>query len=176
MNFSFSVTRSGIKLDISRYNWNEETRIFSTNENDDNLVLDFRNWDGVIFRTGNSCIFKTGDYCIFDTGSNCTFDTFSSCTFRTGPYCTFHTGSDCTFHTGSDCTFLTGSNCVAIRYDVNGIIYIPDEKIIKLNGDGIPGFTIIEPPKTKHKIMIDGKEIEISEESFNALKKSLIES
>ena len=65
------VTQNGKELDASKYNWDKETKTFSTLES--NLVLDFSNHDGVIFKTGYNCVFKTGDNCTFNTGYNCTF-------------------------------------------------------------------------------------------------------
>jgi hypothetical protein len=191
---NFSVTQNGKPLHPSKYNWNEKTKTFSTNTSEDNLVLDFNDIYGVTFKTGSNCTFKTGDNCTFNTGSHCTFNTGSECTFTTvhsctfttswnctfktgdnctfitGLGCTFTTGDNCTFTTDSDCTFNTGSNCVAIRYDVTGIIELPNRKTIKLNGYQIPGYTVVEPT---HTITIDGKEITLSNESFNELKKQL---
>ena len=57
------------------------------------------------------------------------------------------------------------------KKDIYEVITIPAEKTIKLNGCRIPGYTIINPQK---KIIIDDKEIELSEESYQNLKKSLI--
>ena len=82
----FSVTQNGKELDKSKYNWDEENKVFSTKEN--NLVLDFYDYIEVTFNTGYSCTFKTG----------------------------------------SNCTFKTGENCVIIRYDVKGVIEIPEKK------------------------------------------------
>ena len=76
----------------------------------------------------------------------------------TGENCyTFITGSGCSFKTGSSCTFKTGKNCVAIRFDVDGIIEIPSDKTIKLNGYSISGYTIVEKPKST----CNGKVVEI---------------
>ena len=114
---NFSVTQNGIVLDSDKYNWDESTKVFSTEEND--LVLDFSDIDGVVFKTGSGCKFITGSYCTFDTGDNCKFNTDYDCTFVTGAYCTFKTSSYCTFKTESNCIFntdscckfITGSNC-----------------------------------------------------------------
>ena len=183
---NFSVTQYGIPLDPSKYNWDPKTKTFSTNEHD--LVLDFSNINGVIFDTGSyckfdtgdSCTFKTGSYCTFDTGSNCTFKTISDCTFKTISDCTFKTGHSCTFKTGSDCTFDTGDNCtfktgkesVIVRRDVFEIIQPKPEETIKLNSISIKGYTVVNP---KRIISIDGKDIKISEESFQNLKEQLID-
>jgi len=157
---NFSVTKSGKVLDKSLYHWDEKTKTFSSNE--DRLVLDFTGIDGVTFNTGS--------YCTFDTGSDCTFNTNSHCTFNTGSDCTFKTGFGCIFNTGSDCTFDTGSDCVVVRRDIYEVIEIPEDTKIKLNGYEEKGYTVI--PET-HVITIDGKEIELSEDSFNNLKTQL---
>ena len=141
---NFSVTRNGKVLDPDLYNWDEKTKVFSTKEN--NLVLDFSNMNYVTF--------KTGSYCTFTTGSDCTFTT----------------GSYCTFKTSSNCTFTTGSDCVIVRRDVFEIIQPKEGKPIKLKEYGTKGFDFVKKDKT---ITIDGKDIVISEESYQNLKKQL---
>ena len=197
----FSVIQNGKPLNPSKYQWDEKIRTFSTNESD--LVLDFTGIDGLTFKTGSRCTFiigdrctfTTGDYCTFKTGSHCTFKTednctFSTgwsctfntgvdCTFKTGDHCTFKTGVDCTFNTGDycifktgySCTFKTGSNCFATRYDIPGVTEIPENTTIKFNDHITAGYTVVEPT---HNIVIDGKEIKMSEQSFNELKKQLV--
>jgi hypothetical protein len=180
----FSVTRrNGKDLDPSLYNWDENTKTFSTKE--EGLVLDFTDVSGVTFNTGYFCTFNTGPYCTFDTGPyctfktgaecafntcyDCTFKTGSSCTFNTGSYCTFDTGSDCTFKTNYDCVFITGSdctfktsyhctfevgeNCYLIRYDVKGVTEIPANKKIKLNDHGMAGYIFVGEKKESHLVM-----------------------
>ncbi len=109
MTIQFTVTQNGKPLAKSKYKWDEETRTFSTKQN--NLVIDFGNEYGITFTTGDLCNFKTGDNCTFKTGDWCTFNTAFDCTFKTGYECTFKTGDCCTFNTASDCTFNTGDNC-----------------------------------------------------------------
>ena len=175
MTAQFSVTKNG--KPFTDYHWCEKTKTFCTTES--RLVIDFSGVHGVTFKTGDSCTFNTGygctfntgSYCTFKTGPDCTFNTGSACTFNTGYGCTFKTGSDCTFKTGHECTFKAGKNCVGIRYDVDGIIEIPKNTTIKYNDQGIPGYEVI---KQAHTITIDGKEIELSEESYQSLKKLLI--
>lgn len=65
----FSVTQNGKSLSKSKYNWDEKTKVFSTNET--NLVLDFSGWNGVTFKVSTDCIFKTGSDCTFKHGDNC---------------------------------------------------------------------------------------------------------
>ena len=152
MTKTFSVTKNGIVLDPNLYNWDEKTKTFSTNE--DGLVIDFRDWDDVTFNTGSECTFTTG----------------SDCTFTTGYGCTFDTGSYCTFKTGSRCTFKTGSRCVIVRRDVFEIIQPKPGVTIQLNEFEIKGYKVVE---NKYVITVDGKEIELSQESFESLKKQL---
>ena len=73
----YSITQNGTPLDKKLYTLDEETKTFSSSEN--NLVLDF----------------GSESYCTFKTGSGCTFKTDSDCTFKTGYDCTFKTGYDC---------------------------------------------------------------------------------
>ena len=132
----FSVTQFGKKLNSSNYNWNEETLTFFTKE--DNLVLDFSDYEGLDFWIGSNCNFTTG--------SNCYFDTLDNCKFDTGGYCIFHTGSKCTFDTDYDCTFnTTGEDCVIIRRDIFEVINLVPNQTIKLNNYGVKGYTVITP-------------------------------
>ena len=156
------VSQNGEPLDLSKFEWDEKTNTFSSNE--DNLVLDFNYVDDCTFDTGSNCTFKTGSNCTFktgsnctlntgsdctfDTGFNCTFDTRSNCTFDTGSYCTFKTGSSCTFDTGFNCTFDTRDNCVVVRRDVYEIIEVPANRQIKLNGLEVKGFTYLDENKS----------------------------
>ena len=151
----YSITQNGTPLDKKLYTLDEETKTFSSSEN--NLVLDFGSEYDCTFKTGSycafntgyDCTFNTGPYCTFDTGSYCTFDTDSDCTFNTGSYCTFNTGYGCTFNTGSDCTFKTGysctfntgSHCVVVRRDVYEVIELKENVKIKLNEYSIKGYT-----------------------------------
>ena len=112
------VLKNGKPLDLDKFEWDEKTNTFSSNEN--YLVLDFCNL--------SYCTFKTGSYCTFETDSDCTFDT----------------GSYCTFKTGSDCTFKTGKECVLVRRDVYEIIELVADQKIKLNEYEIKGYKILD--------------------------------
>jgi len=166
---NYSVTQNGKPLDPSKYNWDENTKTFSTKEN--NLVLDFLCILNCTFKTGFNCTFNTGSGCTFNTGLNCTFNTDSDCTFNTGSgctfntdyNCTFNTGSGCTFNTGFNCTFNTGDNCVAIRRDVKGITEIPKNKTIKFNRYDVTGYTFVEEPKPE---TCEGKIVEIEGKKY----------
>ena len=103
------VLQNGKPLPLDKFEWDEKTKTFSTNEI--GLVIEFINISDCTFKTGGCCTFKTGGCCTFDTGSDCTFKTGGYCTFKTGGYCTFDTGGYCTFTTDWDCTFKTGSGC-----------------------------------------------------------------
>ena len=103
------VLQNGEPLLLSKFSWDEETRTFSSVEN--NLIFDFTGISDCTFNTGSGCTFNTDWDCTFNTGSGCTFNTDWGCTFNTDWGCTFKTDWDCTFNTGSGCTFNTGSGC-----------------------------------------------------------------
>jgi hypothetical protein len=190
---TFSTTESGLILNFIGL----KNVTFKTGSNctiKAGPACTFKTYSNCTFKTGSDCTFKTGSGCTFDTDSGCTFDTDSGCTFKTGPGCTFKTSSGCTFRTGSDCTFKTDSdctfdtdyncifnthfsctfktnfNCIVIRRDTFEIIALVKDQKIKLANRGIKGFKVLE----EHKIMIDGREVFLSEENFKALKKSLL--
>ena len=179
---TFSVTQNVKKLSKDKYTWDENTRTFSTVEN--NLVLDFREYDDCTFKTGDDCTFKTGYSCTFDTGSgctfntgsdctfdtgsdctfktgwNCTFKTGSGCTFKTSSGCTFDTGSDCTFDTGWNCTFNTGYGCVVVRRDVFEVIQTEVGIIYKLCPYNIKGYLTKKEGENAFYMDIDCKRVE----------------
>ena len=124
----------------------ENNKTVSTKEN--SLVFDFSCLDDWSFKTGFGCTFTTDSGCTFITYYDCTFITGYGCTFSTGYGCTFKTRSDCTFSTGSDCTFSTEENCVLLRKDIFEIIELQNANI-KLNGDGIVGYTTITEKDTE---------------------------
>jgi hypothetical protein len=55
-----------------------------------------------------------------------------------------------------------------VRRDVFEVIQLEKGKTIKLNGYKVAGFTYINE---KHIISIDGKEVELSQESYENLQK-----
>lgn len=164
------VFQNGKLLELSRFTWDKNARVFSTTEC--GLIIYFIGIDHVTFKTGANCTFKASWNCIFNTGPNCTFYTNSNCVFKTGPNCVFNTGSICTFDTDSECTFKTGSGCVfntgpncvfntnfncifntgpncvfktsgksvVIRNDIFEIIELLPNIIIQLAPDKIPGY------------------------------------
>ena len=81
------VLQNGKPLDLDKFEWDEKTNTFTTQEND--LMLDFGNIDNFNFNTGSYCNFNTGSYCNFKTGSDCNFNTGFNCNFKTGSYCIF---------------------------------------------------------------------------------------
>jgi len=78
------ILQNGKPLEIDKFEWDETTRTFSSNEN--RLVLDFKDMFGCTFNTGSDCTFNTGYGCTFTTGSGCTFNTKSGCTFVVNNY------------------------------------------------------------------------------------------
>ena len=145
----FSVTRDGKDLSKDLYFWNKETKVFSTNEND--LDLDFSNINHCTFRIGSGCKIKAGSCCIFNT--------FADCEFKTG--------GGCVFYVYERCIFSVGFNCVIVRKDTDEVLFPLEKQKIKLKSTYVKGYYILKETKT---IIIDGKEIEISLESYNQFK------
>lgn len=148
MTVNFKVMQNG--RPCSYYIWDDRTRTFMTQEN--NLVIDFCNIHNVTFKTGSDCKITTGH----------------GCTFKTGHTCEFDTGDSCTFIVGSSCTFKVGAKCVIVRRDVFEVIQPEPDTTIELNINAVTGYMVV--PKTR-TITIAGKDVEISEDSFQAFKK-----
>jgi hypothetical protein len=125
MALNFTVSQNGVPLDPSLYTWDDETRTFTSAE--DNLMLDFYNHDKCTFHTGGLCIFTAGSFCNFYTSSRCNFDT--------GQDCNFYTGDDCTFDTGSFCTFTSGVKCIAIIRYCFWVVDLSDYKKVEFLKD-----------------------------------------
>lgn len=81
---NFSVTRYGKPLDDNLYNWDDETRTFSTSEN--NLILDFSNYSNCTFKTGSNCTFDTGFDCVLVRRDVFEFYNISNKKITTAPY------------------------------------------------------------------------------------------
>jgi hypothetical protein len=147
------VLQNGKPLSLDKFEWDEKTDTFSSNEDD--LVLDFAGISSCTFKTGWNCTFKTGRYCKFDTGDGCKFDTGDGCKFDTGYGCKFDTGWYCTFDTGNGCTFKTGKECVVVRRDVYEVIEIPEGKKIRLNEYGVKGYKVLVKKPKKVVLTMD---------------------
>jgi len=168
----FTVTQFGKALAKSKYQWNEETRAFSSEEN--HLVLDFSEVDGCTINAGSHCVFKSGKDCSFNTGPGCTFYTKANCEFNTEhwcyfntePLCIFNTRDACTFDVGHACTITTGKESVIVRRGgVFEVIQPEPFQTIKLNGDKTLGYEVVESSKKPFSgktisITIDGQQYE----------------
>jgi hypothetical protein len=56
------VLQNGKPLDLEKFEWDEKTNVFSSEEN--GLVLDFKGIDDCTFKTWFDCTFKTGSGCV----------------------------------------------------------------------------------------------------------------
>ena len=54
------ILQNGKPLEIDKFEWDETTRTFSSNEN--RLVLDFKDMFGCTFNTGSGCTFVVNNY------------------------------------------------------------------------------------------------------------------
>ena len=88
----FTVSQNGQPLPKSKYNWDEKTKTFSTEEN--NVVVDFGDVEGVMVKTGNSSTVKTGHSSTVKTGYSSTVTTGDSSTVTTGPCSTVKTDGE----------------------------------------------------------------------------------
>ena len=188
------VLRFGEPLALDKFEWCRETKTFSTEAY--NVILDFRGFEGVTFKTGGGCTFKTDDSCVFYTGHWCIFETRDMCVFKTGEscvfdtgswghfytgdgglfktggYCQFDTGDNCVFKTDEGCVFKTGEECVVVTRDICRAPALPKDQSIRLKGHDVKGYEVIkEEVKT---ILIGDREIEISKAEFESLKQQLI--
>jgi len=149
----FTVSQNGKELDKSKYSWDEKSKTFGTNE--DNLVLDFSEHNGVAFNTGSDCTFNTGSDCTFKTGWNCTFNTGSDCTFNTGDSCTFNVGEKCCLHyTWNDC------------FEVYKLV--PDKLVKILENGKLEDVKNVVPVVPKQKVTL-----ELTEEQLEQVKKMI---
>ena len=131
------VLQNGKPLPLDKFEWDEKTKTFSSNE--DGLVLDFAGISN----------------CTFNTLGGCTFNTLGGCTFDTGWSCTFVTGDRCTFVTGWGCTFKTGEKCVVVRRDVYEVIELSEGKKIRLNEYGVKGYKVLVKKPKKVVLTMD---------------------
>ena len=162
------VLQNGKPLDLNKFNWCSETRVFSSKEN--LLVIDFFDQSDCTFKTGWGCTFKTGSDCTFKTGSGCTFDTGSDCTFDTSWGCTLKTGSGCTFDTSWGCRFKTGSGCVIVRRGIFEIIQPNEGDFIELCPYGVSGHLVNGMKNGKLHIIVDGILFEVIKKRGNIYK------
>jgi len=56
------VLQNGKPLDLEKFEWDEEAKVFSSAKN--YLVIDFGNINDCTFATGHSCTFETGSDCV----------------------------------------------------------------------------------------------------------------
>lgn len=139
------VLQNGKPLALDKFEWDEGTNTFFTDE--DELVINFL----------DRCYYMLdfGSYCVFNIGS----------------YFTFNVGSYCTLNVGPGCTLTTGSQCVVIRRDVFEVIELEEGKTIKLNGSGVKGYTVVEPENTEKKKLV-AKARELQEKAQELLEQA----
>ena len=152
------------------------------------MILDFSYNNNVTIKTGHhsniiagaESIINTGSYSTIRTGYNSTIttgcystiNTESSCTIVTSHCCGITTSYSCAIHSSYGSTIYTSHSCAVIRRDIFEIIALKeDENYIIINGWGVSGYDHVEEI---HKIVIDGKCIGLSKESFEELRRQLI--
>ena len=152
------ILKNGQIVDSRKYDWNSETKTFSSNE--DELVLDFGSLENVTIKVRNSCTINCGYYCTINCGYYCTINCGYYCTIKCGYYCTINSGNYCTINSGYSCTIRTywnteivaGKNCI-LNYIYDGIC-----ECYKLE------------EKKKYKILKSGKLEQIQEKTETELQ------
>ena len=150
------------------YNFDPKINLFYTEEND--LIIECDN-PFITFNIGDNCDLTTDDVCVINAGSNCNIKTGNSCVVLNAEDSCFETGRACIFHV-SEGTFKVKGPAIVIHIPSMTVKEFKDSYFtLKTNGNGDP---VYDFPPVKHTITIDGKDIEISHESFENLKKTLI--
>ena len=124
------VLQNGKPLSLDKFEWDEKTKTFSSNEND--LVLDFKGVDNLTINCRNYC----------------TINCESFCTINCGYYCTINCRYYCTINP-------KGDECVVVRRDVYEIIEIPEGKKIRLNEYGVKGYKVLVKKPKKVVLTMD---------------------
>ena len=160
------VSNNGEIVSTELYDWNENTKTFSTNLSE--LVLDFGEINGVTIKCGHYCTIKCGDFCTIKCGYYCTINCGNYCTIKCGFGCTIKCGNFCTINCGNSCTIRTywGTEIVAGKNCILNYIY-----------DGICECYKLEEKK-KYKILKSGKLEQIQEKTetelqIDSLKKTI---
>lgn len=140
------VYQHGKQIELSKFTWDEENRIFSSREHC--LIINFQTIHNVTFKVEGGCIIHTETNCIFETGEHCIFITSSSCIFKN-----------------------IQDGCILMRKDIYETIVLPKGKSIQLNGHAIFGF---EPLK-EVTVKLNNKDYKVTQDTFNRLEKTTSE-
>jgi len=130
------VLLNGKKLALSKFNWDEKTNTFSSNQG--NLVVDFSNINHSTINTWSNSTINAGYNSTIDAGSNSTINAGSystikaeydstikagfDSTIKAGSHSTIKAGSHSTINTRSYSTITVGENCVIINRDYFQVI------------------------------------------------------
>jgi hypothetical protein len=115
-----SITKNGLPLGKSSYNYDEKTNTLSTFVN------------GVVIDAGDYATIKTGDNSTIDAGSYATIDT--------GYNAMIKAMDNSTIKTGDNATIDAGENSVVIRRDLFDVIIFKVERKITICPYNIPGY------------------------------------
>lgn len=150
------VLHNGEMIKFDDFTWDKKKRIFSSKLN--GIVLEFSEINFSTINVGNYSTIKAG----------------LESTIKSGFHSMIYAGSDSKIKTGSksiiktcdSSTIYAGEKSVCVRSDIFEFFKIPTNKKIKINEWLKRGYTFIE----NHTIKIDGKELKLSNDSYNELK------
>ena len=166
MKMKIVILKNGQIVDSRKYDWNSETKTFSSEEN--GLVLDFGSLENVTIKVRNSCTINSGDSCTINSGFGCTINSGFGCTIKCGSYCTINSGSSCTINSGSSCTIKCGYSCTIRTYWYTEIVAGKNCILNYIYSEISECYKLEE--KMKYKILKSGKLEQIQEKSETELQ------
>jgi hypothetical protein len=155
----FTVSKNG--KPFTDYTWDEKTKTFSSDAN--GLVIDMSELSRVTIKCGWHSTIKCKGYS--------TIKCKGYSTMRCGYGSTIKCGGNSTIKCEGNSTITAdGEFIVVIRWDCEDF-YRLDSQTIKTNEYGVVGYEAVDEKKI---ITIDGKDIELSKESYEALVAELV--
>jgi hypothetical protein len=179
----FTVSKNG--KPFTDYTWDEKAKTFSSDAN--GLVIDMSDMSEVTVACGWESTVTCGWYSTVKCGWYSTVTCGGHSTVKCGRYSTVTCGVGSTITCG-ECSTVTcgvgstitcgecstvkaeGEYVVVTRRDCQDFFRL-DNQTIKTNSYRVVGYEVVEPKKI---ITIDGKDIEISKESYDSLVAGLV--
>ena len=161
------VSNNGEIVSTELYDWNENTKTFSTNLSE--LVLDFGEINGVTIKCGHYCTINSGSFCTINSGDYCTINCGNYCTIKCGFGCTINSGDSCTIRTYWNTEIVAGKNCI-LNYIYDGICEcykLEEKKKYKILKSG--KLELIQE-KTETELQIDSLKKTIEDANANVIE------
>ena len=135
------VLQNGKPLDLTKFEWDEKTRTFSSYE--DNLVLDFLLIDGSTINAGSYSTINAGIYSTITAGGESTINAVGGSTINAGSYSTITAGEGSTINAVGDSTITArGSDIVIVNRNIFEVILPKLDDIIQICPYNISGHLV----------------------------------